>query len=127
MKEVAARLDTITGLRVFSHPVDKVDPPTAVVSLPEITFDATYGRGCDRLSLPVVLAVGKVVDRAARDNLAPFIAGSGATSFKAVLEGFTPASFDTVRVQGATPDVITWSGIEYLAYTFTLDILGSGA
>lgn len=129
MGEIAGRLDTIAGLRVFDHPVDKVEPPTAIVSLPQIAFDQTYGRGSDRYELPVILAIGKVVDRAARNNIAPYVAGSGAKSFKAVLEDkSTPyASFDTVRVQGVDFDVFTWNSIEYLTATFTLDILGSGA
>lgn len=127
MEEVAVRLRTIAGLRVFAHPVDKVEPPTAIVSLPQITFDMTAGRGSDRFDLPVILAVGKVVDRAARKNLGPFVKGSGASSVKQVLEAYAPVSFDSVRVQGATPDVITWGGIDYLTYTFTLDIIGNGA
>lgn len=127
MGEVATRLDTITGLRVFDHPVDEIQPPTAIVSLPQITFDQTYGRGSDRYNMPVVLAVGKVSDRASRNKLAPYIAGSGAKSFKAVLEDFDPVSFDSVRVQGVEFDVIAWGTVEYLTATFLLDIMGSGA
>lgn len=128
MTEIADRLKTITGLRVFDHPVDTVNPPTAIVSLPEITFDQTYGRGSDRYALPVVLAIGKVVDRAARANLAPYVAGAGAKSFKAVLEAATPyVAFDSLRVQSVEFDVITWSSVEYLAATFLLDIIGDGA
>jgi hypothetical protein len=127
MTEVATRLDTIVGLRVVDHPVDEIQPPTAIVSLPQITFDQTYGRGSDRYALPVVLAVGKVSDRASRNNLAPYVAGSGAKSVKAVLEGFTAVSFDAVRVQGVEFDVISWGTVEYLTATFLLDIMGSGA
>ena len=128
MAEVAARLDTITDLTVFDHPVDTVNPPTAIVSMPEITFDQTYGRGSDRYDLPVVLAIGKVVDRASRKNVAPYVAGAGAKSFKAVLEDeSTPyTSFDSLRVQSVSFDVIAWSAVEYLAATFLLDIIGDG-
>lgn len=128
MAEVAARLDTIPALRVFDHPVDTVNPPTAIVSLPLITFDETYGRGSDRYALPVILAIGKVVDRAARANLAPFVAGAGASSVKAVLEADDNyVAFDSLRVVSAEFDVITWSAVEYLTATFLLDILGDGA
>lgn len=129
MAEVAARLDTIEGLRVFDHPVDTVNPPTALVALPEITFDQTYGRGSDRYALPVILAIGKVVDRASRANLAPYVAGAGAKSFKEVLEDdATPyTSFDSLTVQTVEFDVIAWSAIEYLTATFLLDIIGNGA
>lgn len=127
MTEVATRLDTIAGLRVFDHPVDEVQPPTAIVSLPQIAFDQTYGRGSDRYNMPVVLVVGKAESRASRNNVAPYVAGSGAKSFKAVLEGMTPVSFDTVVVQGVEFDVMTWGSVEFLTATFLLDIMGSGA
>lgn len=129
MIEVAKRLDTIEGLRVADHGVDVVNPPHAIVSLPQITFDETYGRGADRYTLPVILAIGKVVNRASRDNLAPYVAGSGVKSFKQVLEDETVpyAAFDSLRVQSIEFDVISWGAVEYLTATFTLDIAGSGA
>lgn len=129
MTEVATRLKTITGLRVADHPVEAVNPPHAIVSLPEITFDQTYGRGSDRYSLPVVLAVGRVSDRAARANVAPYVAGSGPKSFKQVLEDeSTPyASFYTLRVASIGFDVVTWGTVDYLTAEFTLDISGPGA
>lgn len=127
MTEVAERLGTIAGLRVFDHPVDEVHPPTAIVSLPQISFDQTYGRGSDRYAMPVIFVVGKVESRASRNNLAPYVAGSGPKSVKAVLEGFTPVAFDTVRVQGVEFDVMTWGSVEFLTATFLLDIMGSGA
>jgi hypothetical protein len=127
MTEVAGRLDTITGLRVFDHPVDELQPPTAIVSLPQIAFDQTYGRGSDRYAMPVLLAIGKVESRASRNNLAPYIAGSGPKSFKAVLEDYDPVSFDSVRVQQVDFDVVTWGSVDFLTATFLLDIMGSGA
>lgn len=129
MTEIADRLKTIPKLRVSDGPVDSINPPHAVVSLPEITFDMTYGRGSDRYNLPVVLAVGKVSDRAARTNLAPFVAGDGASSVKAVLEDeSTPyVAFYTLRVQTVEFDVIAWGAIDYLTATFILDITGSGS
>lgn len=128
MTEVATRLRTIANLRVFDHPVDEVQPPTAIVSLPHIAFDQTYGRGSDRYNMPVIFVVGKVESRASRNNLAPYVAGSGPKSVKAVLEvGFTPVAFDTVCVQSVDFDVMTWGSVEFLTATFLLDIMGSGA
>lgn len=129
MDELAARLDTIPGLRVAAHPVDAINPPHAIVSLPNITFDLTYGRGSDRLELPIVVAVGKVSSRAARENLLKYVAGSGTSSVKAVLEDeSTPyASFYALRVQTVEFDVIAWGAIDYLTATFVLDITGPGA
>lgn len=129
MSEVAARLDTITGLRVADHPADSINPPQAIVYTPEITFDTTYGRGSDRYSLPVDVVVGRVSDRASIKNIAPYVAGSGPSSVKQVLEDeATPyAAFYTLRVQSVDFDVLVVGGIAYLAAAFTLDISGPGA
>lgn len=127
MTEIADQLRTIPKLRVSDHPVDTVNPPHALVSLPEINFDETYGRGTDRYTLPVILAIGKVTNRAARANLAPFVAGSGASSFKQVLEAGDYESFDDVRVPGVTFDVITFAAVDHICATFLLDIYGDGA
>ncbi|HEY9416822.1 MAG TPA: hypothetical protein VIQ30_18860 [Pseudonocardia sp.] len=129
MAEVAGRLEAIEGLRVADHPVDAINPPHAIVALPEITFDLTYGRGCDRYRLPVVVAVGKASDRASVKKLAGYVKGSGATSVKQALEDETTpyVAFDTLRVESVDFDVIAWGAVEYLTAAFTLDIVGSGA
>lgn len=128
MSEVAARLDTIDGLRVSDTPVDAINPPHAIVALPEITYDLTYGRGTDRYRMPVVLAVGKVSDRASAKKLAAFAAGAGPQSVKAVLEDDTTpyVAFGTLRVESVDFDVIAWGAVDYLTAAFVLDIIGSG-
>jgi hypothetical protein len=128
--QVATQLDTITGLQIYDFPPDQAYPPCAIVAWPDsYDFDLTYGRGGDRMSLPVVVLVGKVSDRAARTNLAAYCDGSGASSIKAVLESASAAytAFHTVRVESVTFDVISMAGIDYMAALFTLDITGSGA
>lgn len=127
MDAIADRVDTIGGLRVHNHPPGKVTPPAAVVAYPETyTYDATYGRGMDRLTLPLVLVVGKATDRSARDELGAYVDGAGARSVKTVLEGGTYTAFHTVRVTGVDFDVVTIGGTDYLAALFDLDIAGSG-
>lgn len=128
MQAVSDRLGTIAGLRCFGYPPGSVTPPAAVVSYPEsIKFDETYGRGMDRMTLPVVLVVGKVSDRTARDRLGAYCDGSGASSIKAVLESGTYAAFDTVRVTGVEFDTVSIAATEYVAALFDLDIAGHGS
>lgn len=128
MDEVAAHLKPIDGLRVYAYPPDDVTPPAAVVAYPDtLTYDATYGRGTDRMSVPVVVLVGKVSDRASRDRLAVYADGSGERSFKAALEVEDYTTCDFVRVESAEFDVMRMAGVDYLAATFTLDIAGEGA
>lgn len=131
MQAVADRLDTIAGLRVFAYPPDMPpSPPAVVVSYPDtLTYDETYGRGMDRLELPIVVLVGKVSDRASRDKIAMWVNGSGATSIKTVLESGTYTAFDTIRCMRVEFDIVTFGGTgsELLAATITVDIAGSGA
>lgn len=128
MDAVSNRLATIAGLRCFAYPPPTITPPAAVVSYPDACeFDATYGRGMDRLKLPVVLVVGKVSDRATRDALGAYCNGSGASSVKAVLESGTYSAFDSLRVESIDFDVVSIAGVDYMAGAFTLDIAGQGS
>jgi hypothetical protein len=128
MDQTGDRLDTIGGLRVWRYPPNSLTPPGAVVSYPEdYDYDATYGRGMDRMTLPVVVVVGKPSDRASRDKLAAYVDGSGAASVKAVLESGTYTAFDSVRVMRVEFDVVTIAGTDYMAALFSLDIAGQGA
>ena len=127
MDDVANRLDTIANLRCFAFPPDSLTPPAAVVSYPEdITFDETYGRGMDRMTLPVAVVVGKVSDRSARNQLGAYCDGTGAASVKAVLESGTYTAFHHVRVASIEFDTVSIAGTDYIAALFTLDIAGSG-
>jgi hypothetical protein len=128
MDELATRLGTITGLRVWAYPPGSVTPPAAIVSYPsDYTFDATYGRGMDRMTLPVVVVVGKPTERSSRDLLTKYVAGSGAASVKAKLDGEGYSSCHSVRVVSADFDVYTIGGVDYLTAVFDLDIAGQGA
>lgn len=125
--ELATQLNTISGLRVHPDPPGTVAPPAAVITFPDITFDAAYGRGMDTLTLPVVLVVAKVSDRMSGKQIRAYVSGSGASSIKAVVEAGTYTAFDSVRVVSVSFDVITIGGVDYLSATFTLEIAGQGA
>lgn len=128
MDDVSNRLAAIPGLRCFAYPPPTISPPAAIVSYPDTyTFDETYGRGMDRVNLPVVLVVGKVSDRATRDALGAYCNGTGPKSVKQVLESGTYTAFHTVRVENIEFDVVSIAAIDYMAAAFTLDIAGSGS
>lgn len=128
MDQIGVQLDTISGLRVYDYPADHVTPPAAIVAYPdEVVFDETYGRGMDRITLPVVVIIGRQSDRSARDRLTLYASGSGASSIKATVEGGTYTAMDTVRVIRAEFDVVSVAGVEYVGALFDLDIAGQGA
>lgn len=119
MDTLGVRLSAIDGLRVADYPSDAANPPQAIVSLPEtVEYDAVAGRGADRVVIPVLVLVGKVSDRSARDAVARYVSGEGAWSVKAAIE----AGDLTVRVTAARIDVVTIQAIEYLGASFDVEV-----
>jgi hypothetical protein len=128
MDQVGDRLDVIDGLRVFRYPPPVVTGDAAIVSYPdEYTFDATYGRGMDTMTLPLVLVVPRPTERTTRDRLAGYCDGSGSKSVKELLESGDYAAFDSLRVAGITFDVVSIGGTDFAAALFDLNLAGSGS
>lgn len=128
MTDIGTRLKTISGLRVYDFPSDSITPPAAIIAYPdEIVYDATYGRGMDRMTLPVLVLAGKANDRAARNNLVGYADGTGAGSIKSVIESGSYTSFHEVRVVRVEFDVVRVASNDYAAALFDLDITGQGA
>lgn len=126
--EIAAQLDTIAGLRVFGYPPPSVTPPAGIVSYPEaVAFDATYGRGMDRIAdWPLMVVVGRATDRAAREGVYEYASGTGDNSVKAVIEGGTYTSLADVRVSHVEFDVVSIGAVPYIAAIFHLEIAAGG-
>lgn len=126
MDAIGARLVGVTGLRVYDYTADASSPPAAIVSLPRLVeYDAVAGRGADRLVIPVTILVGRVSDRAARDQLGGYLSGTGAASIKTAIEGGDPplgGAAHTVRVTEATVDVVTIQAIDYLGASFDVEV-----
>lgn len=128
-EEIAARLDTISGLNAFPFPPDSLTPPAAIVLNPQpgdVVYDATYGRGMDRMTLPVIVLGGRSNDQQAHADIRAFLDGSGARSVKAVLQAGTYTSLHTIRVTTGGVDGVQVGGVEYYAAMFDLDITGQG-
>ena len=127
MAELGDALQGIVGLRVFPYWVDSIEPPAAIVEFPDsYTFDETYGRGADRALVPLVVAVARVDTRSAGEQLAAYAAGAGARSIKQAIEDHSYTALDSARVTGIEFGALTVAGTEYLAATFTIDIIGTG-
>lgn len=83
------RLATISGLRAHDTFRAEISPPAAIVvpGDPVVSFDSTMARGSDDFNFVITLLVANVVDRVAQDKLDAYLAGSGALSVKAAIEG----------------------------------------
>lgn len=114
---IGTALDGIDGLRVFAYIPDSIVPPAAVVDVEEIVYDHTMGRGTDRATFVVTVAVGKAHDRSSHVAVTTYLEGSGAKSVKAALDAIGPA----VRVTDARKSIVLFASQEFLGATFSVD------
>lgn len=122
---IKVRLATISGLLALDRWPDRLIPPCGIVIPEEVTFDNTFGRGGDGSLFTVRIVVGRVVDDAAQDAIDAYMAGSGASSVKAAIEGDTSlgSSVDTCRVEKAKRyGVVDQGGVQYLGCDFTVRV-----
>lgn len=124
MDALGVRLAMIDGLRVADYPSDAANPPQAIVSLPEqdIEYDVVGARGADRAVIPIMVLVGRVSDRAARDLIAQYVSGTGARSVKAAIEGDASVG-QTARVTAGRVQVVTIQAVEYLGASFDVEVI----
>lgn len=128
MDEIGAALATIDGLRSYSYAVQRVNPPAALVAWPEkIDYDQAMARGADSMTLIVLVLVGGVDARSSRDLLAGYLSGSGTSSVKAAIDGYSYIDLDSARVVSAKVDTVTVSDVDYLGAVFDVEIFGRGA
>lgn len=121
MDDLGTALSLITGLRVYDFPPKSAQPPFAFVDMPDrLNFDASMGRGSDRMTINVVVGLPDVVDRETRDMIAEYAAGSGAKSIKATLDAaMGPGS----RVVSADFRPVQLAGTLYAGIVFELDVI----
>ncbi len=120
------RLQTITGLRVYDLIPDTVSPPAAVVGQLDFTFDINNARGLDQANCDVLVIVQRLSERVAQDKLDAFLAGSGAGSIKAAIEGDRTlgGTVNTLRVISAEGGTYDSAGSLFLSYRYRLTIWG---
>lgn len=87
MDGIEARLATIDGLRTAPITLDAINPPTAIVGVPEIPeYRTTFRRGRFELNPTVTILVSAAFDRIGQRRLATYADVTGATSIPAAIE-----------------------------------------
>lgn len=129
--EVAAKLAVIPKLRVSAYHPSRVIVPHAFPDLPEtITYSLTYDRGMDEWTMPVIVMVGAVSDRASHQQISAYMDGSGPRSIKQALDSSNTnvyASCDAVTVESCTPMMLVSNAVTYLAAEFATHVAGKGS
>lgn len=128
--EVAERLALIDGLHAYSYAPGAIVPPAVMVLNPDpgnIRYDATYGRGLDVMTLPLLLLVSRATERTGQQLVREFLDGSGGRSIKAALESSGDyATLDVIRMSVSGVDGVAIGGVEYIAALIDLEIGASG-
>lgn len=121
---LSGALGTILGLRVYDFPSDRVEPPAAVLSLPETPYDVTFGGRSDEWTFPLWILVAKADDKASYGEMVDYLEADGPKSIRAVIEADRTlgGACDTVAVIRARPLFATVAGTEFLAVEFTLEV-----
>lgn len=125
----------IRKLTCTGYTPDAVTEPHFFTAETDVDFDATYGRGMDRLDVTCRLLVGRGDDRAAQRVLDAMLSGSGPASLKAAIEAARPSNgpsvltgvihdLRVVRVQG-----YRWyehAGTQYVGAEIIIHVIGDG-
>jgi hypothetical protein len=120
------RLQTISGLRVYELIPEPITPPCAVVGQLDFTFDIDNARGLDQANVDIYVIVQRFSERAGQDKLDGYLAGTGATSIKAAIEGDRTlgGTCQTLRVIGAESGTYDSQSVTFLSYRYRLTIWG---
>jgi hypothetical protein len=127
---LAARLATISGLRVYATPPDLVQElPAAVVTAgdPFLAYDQLV-RGADvRYSFKVLLLVTSADEAQEWSDLEPYLGATGAASVKAAVDGTLGGSADWARVvRSPSVGLVKCGQGVYWGATFNVEAYESG-
>lgn len=116
----------ITGLRVYDTIPENLVPPGLIVGQLSITWDLVFARGADSATVDLILVAGRMSDRAAQDYLDSLLTPSGNTSIKAKVEADQTlgGTVTSVRCVRAEPIPVSSSGVEMLAYRYSVELWG---
>ena len=119
-------LQEIDGLRCYDIIPDLPQPPAAIVGQLDFTFDLNNSRGLDQANLDVYVIVQRFSERAGQDKLDGYLAGTGATSIKAAIEGDRTlgGACQTLRVTSAESGTYDSQSNTFLSYRYRLTIYG---
>lgn len=119
------RLETIDGVTGYARPTGTINVPAAVVVAGPIVFDDAMARGSDMLSYTIVLLIADADSDLAQQQLDEYLAGSGARSVKAAIEGEQTLGgvADWTHVRGVTSyGLIEYDGRQYVGARFPVEV-----
>jgi hypothetical protein len=124
---LAARLATISGLRVTTYQPEQLNPPFAYPQINRVDYHRAFAGGDVVMDWTVHVVVGRWVDRVSHSLLDDFLSYSGAKSVRAAIEGDPTLGgvCSTLIVRsGADITSLDAGGAEFLQIQFQLEVHG---
>jgi hypothetical protein len=124
---LAARMNTISGLRARDVIPDNIAPPMAFVNPTQIQYDLDNARGLVQYTFTVSLFASRADSRSAQNTVDEFVSTSGLKSVKAAIEADRTLGgiVDTCRVTNVTNYVVQDANdTEFLAVDFNVEVYG---
>jgi hypothetical protein len=122
---LATNLATITGMRTTSQIPEQPQPPVAIITLNNINYDTTFGRGLDEYSFTITVVVSRADGRNAQNLLDQYVAKTGTLSVKSAIEldRSLSGSANDCRVTGlSTYGNLTIGETNYLAAEWSVTV-----
>jgi hypothetical protein len=121
---IKTRLDTIDGLRAQASWTDSVNSPAAIVVRRSTEFDTSFDAESDDYGFAVTVLI-KLSNQRAQETLDAYLAGSGASSIRAAINGDPTLGgvVDFARAASVGRDrIVEWAGIKYLAADVVIEV-----
>jgi hypothetical protein len=129
MAALGDALKTISDppLRVYPYTEARITPPAGMVTLPRtFAYDATFGRGSDDFTVPVIIFVGRVDAESSHRALCAYVDGAGPRSVKETIEQHETTAYDIAHVLDVQFLVMTVASVDLLTATFRVRVVGRG-
>lgn len=121
------RLDTITSLQVYDQIPDSVIVPCAIIGMPAtIEYDYAFRTPVCRMSIPVRVYAGPVLEQQAQINLDGYVSADGASSVRVAIDGDVTLGglAQTCRVlQAQGYGGYELAGVQYLGVEFSVEVV----
>lgn len=127
---MAANLAHVPGLHVYPYLSAKPELPAAVIHLTRVDYDLSHSRGLDRYEFEIMLLVAIGDDRAAQREIDQYLAPTGDTSIKAMIESDRNLNgiISDMRVTQATGiREFTVNDLTALGCTFQVEVYAPGS
>lgn len=128
MDALGAAMLNVTGLtKAYTTPTEAIRPPCVIVGYPEgdMQLAATFGRGSDRMTFPVIVVCGLQFDAGTR-TLVSSVITSASDGWDALNSDATLAAMGSIRVDSVTIEGWQMSpenpGLVYTAVRFAVEI-----